>query len=208
MSGHSSLYPRRKHRVIQSVVLANQLLQLVRTAITTLKINWHNYRRQYFNIFHWRKKKKSKNIVPMKFSNLKQNISRNKYILPWKYLVENSISEFTLEIQYQWKLCNVLKKKKEKKRSPKLIFELQGTPSLSDKVYACVTCTRPAKTCNFHVHATTFPSTRKFRSYLGVTRVHRVIFVCNVYTYAYKYNNKTCSQQCLFQLRWKLRRCG
>lgn len=95
----------------------------------------------------------------------------------------------------------VKKKKKEKKRSPKLIFELQGTPPLSDKVYARVTCTRPAKTCNFHVHATTFPSTRKFRSYLGVTRVHRVIFVCNVYTYAYKYNNKTCSQQCLFQLR-------
>ena len=88
----------------------------------------------------------------MKFSNSKQNISRNKYILPWtgwKYLVENSISEFALEIQYQWKLCkherNVFpwekkkkrkKKKKEKKKSPKLIFELQGTPPLSDKAYA------------------------------------------------------------------------
>ena len=44
----------------------------------------------------------------MKFSNSKQNISRNKYILPWtgwKYLVENSISEFALEIQYQLKIC-------------------------------------------------------------------------------------------------------
>lgn len=130
----------------------------------------------------------------------------NKYIFPWNWLkvsswkfnirvrVRNSISVKTLEVRTQ---CVSFKKKK--KRWPKLIFELQGT--LSDKVYARVAYTRSAKTCNFHIHVTTFPSTRKFRSYLGVMRVYRIIFICNVYTYAYKYNNKMCSQQCLFQLR-------
>ena len=92
----------------------------------------------------------------MKFSNSKQNISRNKYILPWtgwKYLVENSISEFALEIQYQWKLCkherNVFpwekkkKKKKKKKRKDHRNWSLNFREHLHSRIkrtrYVCTT---------------------------------------------------------------------